>query len=196
MQLLVISISGYEDYHIPNLSVDLTTGADTVLHTLMLVLTLALTSQNAQAGDIPWFNRAAAESLVLQSEPDWLAHLQDRYRDDPAEYANHLHKALAMVAKKDDIPEIYAAWSRVCAAELAYRQAVAAYRAAPDSAKPAFQPTLVTLATAWESAIAELYAAKIPQAEERLFHLEANLTDLQANFDAFVMDRVLNTTAQ
>ena len=164
------------------------------MRTLMLAA-LLMAPVEAAASDIPWFNQGAAEQLVRQVEPAYLAHIQARLQAvHPGRYANKLHKALAIVASRDAHPELYRAWSRTCAAEIAYIQAADAYRAALPRQQASLRPSLVPLATEWESAIADLYAIKIPLTEDKLFNLEANLSDHQANFDAFVMDRVLNTT--
>lgn len=164
------------------------------MRTLMLAA-LLMASIEASASDIPWFNQGAAEQLVRQAEPAYLAHIQARIQEaHPGKYANKLHKALAIVASRDAHPELYRAWSRACAAEVAYIQAADAYRAALPHQQASLRPGLAPLATEWESAIEALYAIKIPLTEDKLFNLEASLSDHQANFDAFVMDRVLNTT--
>jgi len=161
---------------------------------LVVLAALCLAPLVAEAGDIPWFDKAATEQLVRAVEPAWFAHLQVQFADRPDKYNSHLHKAMVIIATRDEQPAVYRAWSRVCAAEMAYVDAHRAYRDGSASAQAAIAPTLGPLATEWEEAIAGLYAVKIPVVQERLYHLEANLSDLQANFDAYVADRVLNTT--
>lgn len=158
---------------------------------LMLMLMAPLT---ADASDIPWFNQRAAEQLVAGAEPEFLAYIQERFADQPGRYGDHLHKAMVMVAKRDQMPELYAAWRRTNHAEMAYVAAADAYRAATPAQQPDLVPTLRRLATEWESAIANMYSVKIPLNENKLYNLEANLSDLRANFDAYVDDRVLNVT--
>lgn len=161
---------------------------------LLLMIPLLLAPLAAAASDIPWFNQRAAEQLVAEVEPEYLAYIQERFTKAPDRYADHLHKALVMVAKRADHPELYQAWHRVSHAEMAYIAAADAYRAASPSQQPELVPTLQRLAIEWESAIAHMYAVKIPLTENKLYNLESNLSDLRANFDAYVDDRVLNTT--
>ncbi|MFT4979973.1 MAG: hypothetical protein ACI8S6_005885 [Myxococcota bacterium] len=162
---------------------------------VMLLMAL-LAPATADASDIPWFNQPAAEQLVGEVEPAWLAHIQARHQSsDPGKYANRLHKALALTASRAEQPELYRAWSRTCAAEIDHIAAAGAYRAAADDAHRAtLLPRLQASALEWESAIAALYATKIPLTEHKLTNLEGSLADLQANFDAYVDDRVLNIT--
>ncbi|MFT5684519.1 MAG: hypothetical protein ACI8RZ_005460 [Myxococcota bacterium] len=141
----------------------------------------------------PWFDLGGAERMVASGLPDYYAFLQEAAQNDPDRYEEKLHHAMMLLINGETNPQILAAWKTKFNAEEAYRATLARWRTASNGQKAALRSELLRQSADIESARIRLLQIKQPLTANRLNNIEADISDIRINQDAYALERVMNS---
>ena len=156
----------------------------------MLALILSLCTAAAAP---PWFDMAGAERMVAAGLPEYYTFIQQTSERDPERYQERLHQGMMMLIGAEQNPQVLAAWKAKFEVEQAYRDTLARWNQAAPDQRDALRSELLERAEAIEDARVELLLIKQPLTEQRLDTIEAGITDIRMNREAYALERVMTS---